>query len=192
MPSDPKRRQKKLARNKSKRKAKNAVIRSGEMKPSTAAVAAARGGAVERCLMPVDLFEMGIGSVFFSRRRADGSLVTAVFLVDVFCLGVKNSFVMTATAAELDQQLADQPQVYVAVPPACARKLLTGAVAYARGLGIPPHKDYVRLERLFGDIDTGECDTSFDYGRDGQPLFIPGPNDGPAMVRRVQRALESA
>ena len=192
MASDPKRRQKKLARSKAKRKARVTAIRKTGANAQSLVVEAATRGPVERCRMPVDFFDMGIGSLFFSRRTADGTLVTAVFLVDLFCLGVKDSFVMTASAAELDERLAKQPQTYTEVAPACARKLLHGAVAYAKGLGLPPHKDYAGLERMFGDIDPGDCDTEFAYGRDGRPLFIPGPNDGPAVVRRVHRALESA
>ncbi len=191
MASDPKRRQKKLARKKSKRKTKIAAVRSAGSSALVSLVEAALQGPVERCLMPVNLLEMGIGSVFLSRRATDGSLVTAAFLVDTYCLGVKNSFLMTISAAELDERLATQPQAYVAVSPACARKLLGGAVDFARGLGISPHKDYAKLARLFGDTDPDECDTTFEYGRDGQPLLIPGPNDGPALIRRITRALES-
>ena len=192
MASDPKRRQKQLARKKSKRKTKVAAIRGAGASTEAFVIAAAQRGPVERCRMAVDLFEMGIGSIFFSRRAGDGTLVTAVFLIDVYCLGVKDSFVMTASVSELEERLAEQPQQYAEVAPACARKLLLGAVAYARGLGIPPHKDYAKLERLFGDVDPGECDTVFEYGRDGRPLFIPGPHDGPGLIRRVNQALESA
>lgn len=189
MASDPRRRQKKLARKKSKRKARVAAVRKAGSNSQSMLVAAAARGPVERCQIPPYLFDTGMGSLFFSRRSADGTLITAAFLLDTFCLGVKDSFALTVSASELDQRLAEQGQTYVDIAPACARKLLHGVVAYANGLGLRPHKDYAGLERIFGDIDPQECDIEFEFGRDGQPLFIPGPHDDPAMIRRVERAL---
>ena len=190
MATDPRRRQKQLARKKSKRKAKRAVAaRTGG---SAALVQAAARAPVERCLIPQRLFETGIGSIFLSRRLADGSLVTAAYLVDTYCLGVKDAFVMNVAAHELDERLAMQPDTYVEIPVACARKLLHGAVAFARNLGIPPHSDYAKFEKLFGDADPADCEQVFEYGRDGQPLYIPGPNDSPKLMQRAARGVGSA
>jgi hypothetical protein len=189
MATDPRKRQKQLARKKSKRKAKHAsVARTGG---SATLIQAAARAPVERCLMPQELFESGMGSIFLSRRLGDGNLVTAAYLVDTYCLGVKDAFVMNVAAHELDERLAMQPQTYVDIPVACARKLLHGAVAFARDLGIPPHSDYAKFEKLFGDADPAACEQVFEYGRDGQPLYIPGPNDSPKLMQRVARALEN-
>ena len=189
MATDPRKRQKQLARKKNKRNAKRAV--TAHTGGSAAMVQAAARAPIERCLMPQELFEVGIGSIFLSRRLSDGSLVTGVFLVDIYCLGVKDAFVMTAAEHELDQRLAMQQETFVDTPPACVRKLLHGAVAFAREFGIPPHSDYVKFEKLFGDADPATCDQVFEFGRDGKPWYIPGPNDSPKLMQRVTRALGS-
>ena len=187
MATNPGKRQKQLARKKSKRKAKRVVI--AHTGGSATLVQAAARAPVERCLVPQELFEVGIGSIFLSRRLGDGTLVTVAFLVDTYCLGVKDAFVMDVPMQDLDQRLATQPQTYVDIPIACARKLVHGAVAFARDLGLPPHSDYAKFEKLFGDADPMACEQVFEYGRDGRPQYIPGPNDSPQLMQRVARVL---
>ena len=54
--------------------------------------AAASRAPVVDVLAPCNLFELGIGHVWFSRRLPDDRYAMAGFLVDTFCLGVKNAF----------------------------------------------------------------------------------------------------
>lgn len=43
---------------------------------------------------------------------------------------------------------------------------------------------------IFGQIRAEDCAEEFEFGRDGKPLFIAGPFDGPARCRHVLRTLE--
>jgi hypothetical protein len=44
------------------------------------------------CCASAEIFDVGIGDVLISRRRArDGLIAASIFLVDIFCLGVKNA-----------------------------------------------------------------------------------------------------
>jgi len=56
--------------------------------PRVVALAAA---PVHECLMAESMFETGLGSIWISRKLANGKLSVALFLLDVFCLGVKNA-----------------------------------------------------------------------------------------------------
>jgi hypothetical protein len=78
------------------------------------------------------------------------------------------------------------------MPPAAARKLVEGAVEYARALGLPPHPDYARARPIFGDIDPAESTQQFEYGKDGKPFFFAGPHDGPARCRQILNTLIQA
>ena len=42
--------------------------------------------------MSGDLFTLGMGQVVIARFKANGAAEVGVFLLDVFCLGVKNAF----------------------------------------------------------------------------------------------------
>ena len=51
---------------------------------------------VVRALAGAEIWETGIGDLAIARQESDGQLVFGVYLVDVFCLGVKNAHVRRA------------------------------------------------------------------------------------------------
>jgi hypothetical protein len=54
-------------------------------------------------------------------------------------------------------------------------------------IGFAPHGDFAAVERMFGDTSADASDAVFRFGRDGTPVYIPGPSDtAPLMRRRIQ------
>ena len=184
MVADPRRRQKKLAQKTAKRKAKKVKIldrKAGVMAWTS------NSFPVHECYISETLFEQGMGQVFISRRRPDGSFPTSIFLLDVYCLGVKNALFNIYPGYEFENLKAEfqKRESSIFIHQSCARKLVEEAVAYARDLGFSPHKDYAKAKQIFGDIDITACPRSFIFGKDGKPYFISGPNDTPAMNNKV-------
>ena len=115
-----------------------------------------------------------------------------LFLVDRYCLGVKDCFGRLLVRAEYDafcRDLDDKVEMEDYTP-ANVRKLVEGAVDYARNLGLEPHPDYHRVKSIFGDIDARESRLGFEFGSEGKPLFINGPHDGPERCRRILSILQ--
>ena len=133
-------------------------------------------GPIVRCLMPSTLFEIGIGHV------------------DIFCLGIKAIFYFEIGESELQSRLAGKfhAQRFIEVEPARARKLVRGAAAYAAGLGLPEAKDTSAIEAIFGDVEADDCSDTFTFGKDSKPFYVSGPNDTPARIRTITRALEES
>jgi hypothetical protein len=144
--------------------------------------------------MPTNLFEAGIGTVLVARRLPSGILGCAWFLVDVFCLGVKDIFYREVSEAELRSRLEalSETQDFVEVEPSRARRLIRDAAAYAAGLGLPAAKDTPLIEAIFGDVDANACTETFTFGKDGKPFYVSGPSDTPARVRTIRQALEKS
>jgi hypothetical protein len=139
------------------------------------------------------LFETGIGQVLICRHKSSGETEAGVFLVDVYCLGVKNGIYTRFPTAKLDemvQKIFPADGGAVSLSPACARKLVEDSIAYARNLGLEPHPDYKHAARVLGGIDARECETVFTFGHEGKPLYIQGPNDSPAIAERVLRTVK--
>jgi hypothetical protein len=124
--------------------------------------------------------ESGLVGVLVARDT--GSTITACgFLVDAFCLGVKN----TNGPKTMDRRkLPDFVRVFfsawsgqppVPAPLELARHIVFGAVDYARSLGFEPHPDFAKGAALLGDWEAGSSDVTF--GHDGKPLYINGPRD---------------
>lgn len=188
MAFDEKRRQKKLAKKAAKRKAKLASLKpwlstGGGLSPAQAAPY-----PLYECLVPEGLFTLGIGNVILTRSLPNGDFAMAGFLVDVYCLGVKNALYNVVSAqdyaAHLHQFEAHAGR-FERVHPSCLRKLVEGAVDYARQLGFAPHPDYAQAAKLFGDIEAAACPVRYAYGKDGKPFYISGPQESPTQSRRI-------
>ena len=117
-----------------------------------------------------------------------------VFLLDVFCLGAKNAF-LTIFSTEFKYQNGIEriasSQALQSVEPSRARKLVEDTVEYARDLGFEPQREYRDAALVLGDIDAGACREEFAFGKDGQPLYVRGPNDSDRMVDRTLTTLQN-
>jgi hypothetical protein len=149
-------------------------------------VTRATAAPIRHCLLTESLFETGIGTLVLARGSVAGQLAVGAFLLDAFCLGVKDVMFRpmegSQLAAYLDRLSAVTPQV--PVDPSYARKLLRDLVLWSGSLGFQPHPDFTTVERLFGDVDPEACETAFEFGQDGKPLYVPGPSEPPLLVRR--------
>lgn len=175
--------QKKLAR---KRKAQ-ASRRSLPQRSNMPSAAQAADLPIHSSMVARELPKVGLGMAGLARALPNGDLAVSFFLVDMYCLGVKDAFYRVVSQEEWEQ-LAQDAQLEK-VHPSCLRKLVEGAVAYARDLGFPPHADYARAAQLFGSIEAAVCPVRYTYGKDGKPFYISGPNDTPAQMRRIASML---
>ena len=141
-----------------------------------------------------NLFEAGIGHVAVTRFRGSGDAEVGVFLLDNFCLGVKDAFYTRVSSAEYDSS------VLARIIPAAnrksldlpsARKLVESAVAYAQNLGLAPHPDYKQGCRVFGGIKSSDSTATFTFGRNGKPFYVQGPHDSFAKCLRIMTLLRA-
>jgi hypothetical protein len=140
------------------------------------------------------LLESGIGYVLVARFKASGDAEAGVFLIDFRCLGVKDAFFTRVPSEQYQSRLLTgvfpDPGNRESISPACGRKLVEDAIAYARGLGFEPHEDCRDAQRVFGGIDATDSERQFTFGDSGKPLYIQGPNDSEAFAARVVAQLE--
>ena len=137
---------------------------------------------------PAETGESGLIIVVVARDRGS-SAVVCEFLVDTWCLGVKNALgPKTVNRMKLPSFCADAfgsyPGPPVKVPLVLAQRIVFGAIGYARGLGFEPHADFANAAGHLGEWD-GVCDLEF--GRDGMPMYIEGPHDDTWRIMRTLR-----
>jgi hypothetical protein len=110
----------------------------------------------------------------------------ATFLIDMFCLGVKDvTFKWIGTeefAFHIEKLGAASP--LVPVDPSYGRKLLRDAVAWSQSKGFPPHREFAVAERILADVSPDPCGAVFQFGRDGKPFYMPGPKESVSLIRR--------
>ena len=78
----------------------------------------------------------------------------------------------------------------VSTSPCDARKLLRDLAAWSQSIGFPPHRDFAAVERIFGEVSADESEADFPFGRDGKPVYIPGPFENATVVRRRVEQLQ--
>ncbi|MCP4574714.1 MAG: hypothetical protein GY846_00290 [Deltaproteobacteria bacterium] len=186
----------KIAKKFSKRKKRKATIRREAALSSITnrlATAQALQAPLYECWERKGLFETdaGIGTVVVTRKTPGSQVLMAAFLVDVFCLGVKDAHCILLSENEYRFRLQqiENHQELSEVHPACAKKLVEGAKIYAESLGFSPHRDYGFAERIFGDIKENQCPRSFTFGRGGKPMYMAGPNDNAQFRKKVMNTL---
>lgn len=142
-------------------------------------------GPIHHCMIHDELFEHGLGTLILTREAATGELAMGAFLVDVFCLGIKDVAFQYLDAWELELYIAATARAAPLVPvdPSYARKLLRDVASYAESIGFRPHRDFAAVETLFGDVRAEACDATFRFGLDGKPFYVVGPSESAAKIR---------
>jgi hypothetical protein len=195
MAADPRKRRKKLAKRTAKRKAKHHEMAREKSVGLPERMTAAAGYPILDSLVTTGLWDTGMGSVILSRELPAGGVAVAIFLVDRYCLGVKDAIAKIASRYEYDTEILHKMRSqsqFRPITPETARGFVESAVEYAGSLGMPPHPDYHRARLIFGDIDPAAATEQLEFGKDGKPLFIAGPNDTPARCRQIMATLQRA
>ncbi len=182
-----------LERKKKKRETKQRQSRSGSIQTRSLVARMKMAGRrpLRECLINDGWKTSYLAQVLLSRDRPGGGVALGFFLVDIGCLGVKNTIANdTLTTAEYDEFIGKLTQQENMIPcdSAFAVKLVQTAVEYAKGAGFRPEKDYAIARGIFGDIDPNACETEITCGLDGKPYYVSGPNDD---VQRILRCLEA-
>lgn len=173
MPADDKRRQKKLERRSAKRKQRHCEITKQRNLGLAERLRAATAHPILDSLISNTLSKDGLCTAILSRQLPTGEVAYSVFLVDRYCLGVKDAFGGVRFRDEY-------------------RQMVERSVEYARGLGLEPHADYPRFSAMFGDIDPEPASLQVEFGKDGKPLFFAGPHDSPHKCQRIIETLRQS
>jgi len=187
-------RQRKLAKKKSKERLsqKLAAQRRQQMASLIGKMTAAANYPIHGCYISAACVDgRGMGPVMFVREKSPGQFVMAVFLIDSFCLGVKNAMAAYRTRSELSDMLERMQEhgKFETVTPGVARGYVEAAIAYAASLGFKPHDDYRKIESIWGTVEPEPIPEHYQFGKDGRPVFIAGPDDDEARQNMIFRTL---
>jgi hypothetical protein len=141
---------------------------------------------IQRCFLTEALFDVGMGTLVLARGATSHHVAFSSFLIDVFCLGIKDVMFESVEREvfEIYMDATDAGSPMVSVDPSYARKLLRDLAVWSQSIGFAPHRDFAAAERMFGDVSADASDAVFRFGRDGKPVYIPGPNETARLIRQ--------
>ena len=195
MPRDEARRQKKLMRKRrkdKKRKEARAAEDSAPTQSERRKILGARELPVYECLINPSWQEHGLAHILLSRRQTDGNLLYGVYLTDVYCLGLKNTFCnANFTISRYKRELRNklyQEETPVDCPLPLAHTIIYGGIEYAAQFGFEPNEDFELTQYVLDARESVELCKEVEFGKDGKPFFVAGPHDD---VKRIMRQLDS-
>jgi hypothetical protein len=193
MSRDLKKKQRKIQKQKAKKKnAKKAHVRQSSLGKRGEFEMAARFPILHCCEF-VDEMSPSKTNVLLSRRVGGGKVAFVMFLIDYYCLGVKNIAAQVVSEGNYIWSFHDMLNgkfTRYDLTGADARKLVEGAVEYARGLGLAPARDYRKVCPIFGDLDPNDSEKDFVFGNRGKPCFVNGPYDSPEKIQHILATLQ--
>lgn len=133
---------------------------------------------------PTQASDSGVAVVMVATPDGRDRIQMCTFLVDTWCLGVKNAMgPRRMRTRELD---AARRQCYapwhsqgISVPLELGQHLVLGAAEFAQSLGFEPHPDFRRARPALGSWAGPSAIT---FGMGGKPHYINGPYDDPQRV----------
>jgi hypothetical protein len=195
MAIDEKRRQKKLMKKRQKDRSKRKK-RAGSTAFSFLSrkkmILRARSLPIHECLINPSWKQDGLATILVSRKQPNGNILFGVYLVDVGCLGLKNTFCnadFPLWRYETDVRTRIHPhEELVECPIPLAHHIIYGGIDFASRYGFEPNEDFELSQYVLEDRDSiGPCE-GIEFGKDGQPCYISGPDDD---VEHIMRQLES-
>ena len=152
----------------------------------------ARSYPIEGCWVMPGWEEGGMAVVLVARRQTNNNIVFGTYLVDYYCLGLKDTFfnadipVRQFRREVLPQAMqGNEPQE---ISPALAHEIVHGAIEFAEQYGFRPHRDYRRSRNILDPPGTHPRTGTVEFGYEGRPFFIAGPYDNAdAILRQLAR-----
>lgn len=151
-----------------------------------------RSWPIHECWMPAELWGNGIGQIIVSRKNGLGDVAVGIYLIDTFCLGVKDCFVRLGNLHDYQNILARVEETcgeLKLIEPSYANTLIHKAIDFAQQFGLKPHQDFVKAKNLLKNIPI-DVTQEFPFGKDGKPWYVQGPNESHTDVKRILRTLE--
>jgi len=129
------------------RKKKKQVVQQVKIKPINYIRKHARKLPIHECLIRDNWEESKFSPVLISRQKANGAIIMASYIVDMKCLGVKNTFfgydLSPIRYRETIKEMGDSMEVnFVPIESTLAHNIIYGAVEFAEDCGFEPHKDF--------------------------------------------------
>jgi hypothetical protein len=189
---DKKKRRKTLKRRTVKKQARRQAHAAKSTTTALYHIHQARNYPIEGCWVQPDWNEGGLAVIVIARRQPDGNIVFGNYLVDYYCLGLKDTYYNADVPP--DQFRRDYlPKMFrtgppVDISPALAHEIIYGGIEYSAQFGFHPHADFKRSQYVLDPPHLHPRTGAVEFGRDGKPFYIEGPYDNTdAILRQLAR-----
>lgn len=153
----------------------------------------ARKLEIHRCLVNTDWETTRIANVTVIRKHKNGNFTFAAYLVDLLCMGVKDTFYQfNQLPADIEDFLdnADQETEMMEIDYPLAHNIIFAGHDFAADYHIPQHPDFIRTTRYLLEEDDEKIPLIEVHtgDEDGLPhLFVTSSNTQPLPLARLKQ-----
>ena len=155
----------------------------------------ARNLPIFKCLVNEGWEEDKLAQLTIARRHINGNITFCSYLVDLNCLGVKDTFYyFNLPEEDFEEVMEKMEQGYALaeIDYALAHNIIHAGWEYGEEIGFKPHKDFLSITQYMLEEESDAIPLiHIDCGDiDGKPLFVQGPLESDATANRIIAQLE--
>ncbi len=147
---------------------------------------------IHECYINPGWDEGGMALIIVSRMHKTGNLTFGSYQVDLYCLGVKDTFWRFNVLPDDLEYIKDQYAGFTATGEpliqadyALVHNIIYGAEAYADELGFKPHKDFALTQYILEEDDDKVEYIEIEFGMNGRPAVMLGMERYPPGVFNI-------
>jgi hypothetical protein len=133
----------------------------------------------------------GLVQIILSRQQPNGKICCGVYLVDKYCLGLKNTLAKINMSPERYQEIYNDiasRQSLTQCPIELVHQMIYEAIDYAAQFGFEPQSDWTQTQYMLAPRGELKEPYKLEFVKDGKPLFISGPYDNvPKIMKQLEK-----
>lgn len=169
-----------------KRKKKKKKTAGSKLSPKQYIKTKARDLPIHECLINDDWQVSGIANVILARKHKGGNITWASYLVDILCLGVKDTFyAFNELEAEYEQMKRTAQGFalrYVDCEYVLAHNIIHGALEFAGRYGFRPHPEFAVTQYMLEQDQDAIPKMEIEFGEEGKPCLVTTEEEQSAPI----------
>lgn len=146
---------------------------------------------VGKCYINEKWEDSGMATIVVSRNHSNGNFTFGIFLIDLFCLGLKDSlYRFNITSNEFEEVLdsVSQNEELLEVDYALVHNIIYGGIEFAGEYEFKPHKSFQLTQFLLQEDTEAVEIIEIPFGIDGKPgVVVAKENPQKAIVNQLHK-----
>jgi hypothetical protein len=150
--------------------------------------------SIYECLVNTDWEKSKLAHVVIARQHTNGNITACIYLVDLMCLGVKDTDYMFNVPLFEYKEKIEMTGDGLDIGPISyelAHNIVNAGLEYADEYGFSPHKDFTSITSNMLEEDNDNIELiDIECGYDGKPAYMRTPFDNSTEVNKIISRLE--
>jgi hypothetical protein len=133
---------------------------------------------VYKCLVNAGWQQDRMANIIVMRQHTTGNITLGFYLVDLLCLGIKDTYyIFNTTQEDAEEKFESHQDIFEEIDYNLAHNIVFAGHDFAMEYDIPPHKDFVLTKFILDEDndDIGLIDIAVGDARDGKPHLMINP-----------------